>query len=98
MAAQLRLQSGAEADLAEALLWYEDQAPGLSLQFLRAVEARFAGIERHPELYPIVYRGVRRALVRRFPYSVYYRIDLDSITVLACVHARRDPRRWQSRA
>jgi plasmid stabilization system protein ParE len=98
MAAAFRLQSGAEADLAEALLWYEDQAAGLSLEFLRAVEARFAGVQRNPELYPIVYRGVRRALVRRFPYSVYYRIDPDSITVLACVHSRSDPRRWQSRA
>jgi plasmid stabilization system protein ParE len=96
--AELRLQSGAEADLADALLWYEEQAAGLGLQFLRAVEARFASIVRSPELYPVVFRGVRRALVRRFPYSVFYRVDPDAITVLACVHSRSHPRRWQSRA
>ncbi len=98
MAAAFRLQSGAEGDLADALLWYEDQAAGLGVEFFRAVEARFAAIQRNPELYPVVYRGVRRALVRRFPYSIYYRVESGSITVLACLHSRSHPRHWESRA
>jgi plasmid stabilization system protein ParE len=38
------------------------------------------------------------ALLRRFPYGIYYRIYPDSIVIVACMHGRRDPKRWQSRA
>jgi len=40
---------------------------------------------------------VRRALLRRFPYAVLFRIDQNAITVLACFHASRDPQQWQRR-
>lgn len=50
--AELRLQSSAEADLANAFLWYEQQTAGLGVEFRRAVDARFASIVRSPELYP----------------------------------------------
>jgi plasmid stabilization system protein ParE len=93
-----RLQSGAEADLADALIWYDDQAPGLGLEFLRAVEAVFATIERLPHSFPIVYHGMRRTLVRRFPYAVFYRVESNAPVIIACVHCRSHPRRWQSRA
>lgn len=93
----LFLQSAAEADLAEATVWYEDRAPGLGLEFLRAVEALLATLERSPELYPEVYRGVRRALMRRFPHAVYYRIESERVSVLGCLHHRMHGRRWQRR-
>jgi hypothetical protein len=41
---------------------------------------------------------VRRALVRRFPYAVFYRVESDAPVIIACVHCRSHPRRWQSRA
>jgi plasmid stabilization system protein ParE len=37
-------------------------------------------------------------LLRRFPYGIYYRLYPDSIVIVACMHGRRDPKRWQSRA
>jgi plasmid stabilization system protein ParE len=51
-----------------------------------------------PELHAVVYRRMRRALVERFPFAVYYRIDADDVVVLAVTHSRRDPKSWQSRA
>lgn len=45
----------------------------------------------HPAQYPAVYRDVRRALVHRFPYGVFYVPREDRIFVVACFHARRDP-------
>lgn len=50
-----------------------------------------------PEIFPVVHRQTRRALLRRFPYGLYYRIVDDQIVVVACMHGRRNPRRWQSR-
>jgi len=51
-----------------------------------------------PERYPLVRGTVRRALLRRFPYAVFFVATADFVSVLACMHARRDPRRWQERA
>jgi plasmid stabilization system protein ParE len=56
------------------------------------------GIQRNPELRAVIYRNVRRSLLRRFPYAVYYRIEPDRVAVVAIHHTKRDPRRWQSRA
>lgn len=87
----------AEADLGEAFIWYQTQARGLGFEYLRAVDASFAQIRRTPELYPLVYGQARRALVRRFPYAIYFVLTPEAIHVVGCVHTRRHPRRWQLR-
>ncbi len=50
----------AEADIAEAALWYESRSLGLGADFLRAVDVCFAEIWRDPERFPQVYRTGRR--------------------------------------
>jgi len=71
---------------------------GLGAAFLLAVEACIDGIQRSPEMYAVVYKEVRRGLLRRFPYGIFYIVEADQIIVLACFHARRDPKQWQQRA
>ena len=66
------VEAEAEAELDEAFNWYEGRAQGLGTEFTRAVRAAFALIARNPEQFPRVRGDVRRALVRRFPYAVYY--------------------------
>ena len=88
----------AEADLANAQSWYEQQRAGLGAAFLLCVEEVLERIDRTPEIYRAVYHDVRRALTRRFPYAVYYRIAGNTVVVLGILHTRRDPRAWQSRA
>ena len=88
----------AEADLAEARAFYERRKLGLGASFLRSVEQVFERIGHLPESHPIVHRDVRRALTRRFPFSVYYRIEAEEVVVLAVIHSRRDPGDWKSRA
>ena len=87
----------AEAELAEAFTWYEERAPGLGSEFTRAVRALFATINRNPEQFARVRHEMRRALVRRFPYAVYFVAEPEQISVVAVIHTRRHPRRWQSR-
>jgi toxin ParE1/3/4 len=94
---RFHIRPGAEADVDQAFAWYEAQREGLGLEFLTAVEAAFALITRSPDTFPKVYRDVRRVLVRKFPYAVFYTTSPEDVSVLACVHARRHPRRWQSR-
>jgi plasmid stabilization system protein ParE len=88
----------AEADLVNARDWYERQREGLGAAFLLCVEEMLERIGRTPEMYTAVYRDVRRALTRRFPYAVYYCIAGTEVVVLGILPMRRDPREWQSRA
>lgn len=81
----------AENDLAEAFNWYEEQNSGLGLEFMRCVDAAFDTIIVNPELYGKVYKNIRRALINRFPYGVFYLIDERKVIILAVFHARRDP-------
>lgn len=94
---RLVLRPEAETELAEAVDWYEARGKGLGAALLRAVDAAIAAILRNPEMYPVVFATVRRAMLRRFPYSLIYVISDNHIVVLACIHGRRDPRRWQER-
>ena len=56
-----------------------------------------ARIEREPAHFAFADTEVRRALLRRFPYAVYFIVDDASVIVLACLHVRRDPSVWESR-
>jgi plasmid stabilization system protein ParE len=87
----------AEADLADAKDYYERQRDGLGTEFVKSIAETFERIERLPESHPDIHRGVRRALTRRFPFAIYYRIEGDEVIVIAVMHSRRDPRSWKSR-
>ena len=88
---------GARAEFDEAFDWYEQQQAGLGLDFLDCVADVLARIESMPKSYEMVFEDVRRAIVRRFPYSIFYRIETNQIVVLAVFHSKRDPKTWQSR-
>lgn len=98
MTAAIVVRPEAEAEIAEAYQWYEDQSVGLGLEFLRALDASLSAIQRFPASYAVVHKEIRRAVLRRFPYSVYYLYENDTIAVIACFHGSRDPKQWQDRA
>lgn len=88
----------AAGDVEDAYRWYENQRPGLGEEFLAAVGTVVESLAAYPERFPIVYRQTRRANLRRFPYSLFYRIIDEQVVVVACMHGRRHPRQWQSRS
>lgn len=87
----------AEADLVEAREWYDRQSDGLGADFLLCVEEVFQQIDRMPAIHQVVYQDVRKALTRRFPYVVYYRVEGEDVIVFAVLHCRRDAHHWKSR-
>lgn len=84
-------------ELNEAYNWYESQKPGLGDEFLACVDETINRISQMPESYVIAYGDIRRALVQRFPYAVYYRIVSSRVIITAIFHSRRDPKSWQTR-
>ena len=86
-----------EAEIHDAFSWYEEQIPGLGADFLLNLDAAFQGILRNPLQYPVIYRTLRRALVRRFPYQVMFLEGKNKIIIIAVFHGKRNPKRWQHR-
>jgi len=97
MPAELILHPEIETDVAEAYSWYEARRTGLGEEFISCVEACIESIRRTPQLHATVHENYRRALVRRFPYAVFYEHTKAAITVYAVFHTSRDPGKWRSR-
>lgn len=94
---RLLVRPEAEFDLLESAVWYEGERDGLGEQFLDAVRATFERVEHRPLQFPVVTESVRRALVARFPYGVFFTLDETIPTVIAVIHLHRDPAEWQRR-
>lgn len=84
-------------ELDEAYSWYENQQAGLGDEFLECVDEILNRICQMPESYAVVYSDIRRAVLQRFPYAIYYRIVSSRIIVIAIFHGRRNPKTWQKR-
>jgi len=97
MRVDLILAPEVEQDLSEAYGWYEEQRQGLGEEFLACVDACLQSILRTPELHAKVYQDYRRALVRRFPFAVFYETVDHTVTVYSVLHTSRDPSKWRKR-
>ncbi len=93
----VRVKSVAEAEFAEAAVWYYRRSPRAAEAFVTEVELTLARIGTDPELYPVVHRDIRRARVPSYPYSVYYVKGTEECVVLAIHHGKRHPRIWMRR-
>jgi toxin ParE1/3/4 len=87
----------AEAEALETRDWYEGRQPGLGAEFRAALDETIDRIAENPMQFRRVQGEIRRAILNRFPYAVYFREASSDIVVLA-VHGRQHPRRWESRA
>lgn len=92
------LRDEAQTEFDEAFDWYENQRAGLGVAFVTRVQEVFDRIAANPFLHAVTLADVRKAVVSRFPYCVFYRPHTDRVEVLAVFHNRRNPAIWQSRA
>ena len=97
MTPRLLLEREAEAEFVEAEQWYAARSPAIAMAFRAAVAKTLEAVEVAPQSYPIALGDIQKARVQRFPYVVYFVALPDVTTVIAIIHGRRDPRRWQER-
>jgi toxin ParE1/3/4 len=82
----------AQDEIREAAEYYRNRREGLEIEFLEAIEHAVASIAESPEMFEQVRRGIRRYIVRRFPYGIYYRMpDRNSIRIIVVKHHARHP-------
>jgi len=97
MAPEVNVRALAEADVREAAFWYEGKREGLGAEFILELDALYDRIAQSPRQFPEVGEGARRALLRRFPYAVYFVIAEDAPVILAVLHQHRRPEAWRER-
>ena len=94
---QIHFQPEAEAELAEARLWYALQREGLDDALMQRVEEALQRIVDAPYAYQVAYRQLRRAVLHQFPFAIFYWPGDDEIRVFAVYHSSRDPKKLRSR-
>ena len=93
----LIVRPAAERDIKDAYTWYEEQMPGLGTQFISSVDEAMFLIAREPEIFTKVHRSLRRALIHRFPYGIFYTVEPGDIVVHAVMHTARHSAKWKQR-
>ncbi len=73
------------------MAWYNEKAQNLGSEFREAFLAQAVEVGRNPERYRRVHGELRRALLRRFPYAMYFRREERRVVVFAVFHTARDP-------
>lgn len=91
------VQPQAQVDIDEALGWYSQRDPTIAGRLMVELDIVFDRIGDNPTQFPVVDDGVRRALLQKFPYSVYFVVAGDLAAVVAVLHQRRRPIDWNRR-
>ena len=94
----LRVRPEAHTEILEAGRWYEQRQAGLGLVFVHEVDRALSRIDHGPERYAISYRTLWRAIVRRFPYAVYYLVEASGVIAVGVLHQSRDRKTLDDRS
>jgi len=87
----------AQAEFAEAVVYYNAQRAGLGEEFAEEVQRTIARISEYPEAWSLLSRRTRRCPTNRFPYGIIYQIRGNTLLIIAVMHLHRAPQTWRSR-
>ena len=93
----IRFLSLADQEVDDAVSWYEEKEEGLSRDFLDELDRIVRLVKAYPLMATQIEPELRRFLFTRFPYSLIYGIDQETIVVIAVAHQQQEPRYWADR-
>ena len=93
----IHIQPDAYADIENAAGWYEERRGGLGIAFVLEFDAALFRVSENPEAYAQQFGSVRRVLMRRFPFAIYYEFSPTIVEVFAVLHQHQEPTAWTSR-
>jgi hypothetical protein len=92
MSVRVEFLSGADADLQEIFNRFDDYREGFGTEFITVVDAYLARIAAFPEIAPAYFGSIRRQVMQRFPYGIFYQPEPKRILVAAVLDLRQDER------
>jgi len=96
MSFRITIRSRARDDIRDGRDWYQEKSQDLAVRFGREINEVMMAIKDRPLIHAKIYRNIRRAMTRRFPYAIYFIVEGDRIAVLRVLHQARDPLEWQA--
>ena len=87
----------AESDIRNSIYHYSDKEIGLEKKYIVVLNQAFQLIEANPFSFPVIWKSIRKFVVRDFPFNVYYIIENETIFIIAVFHNKRNPKVWKSR-
>jgi len=97
MNCQVTFRPEAENDVEAAVAWYSSERAALALAFVDNLDQLLLRLRETPLQFPEVAVGVRRALMARFPYGVFFQVVAEQVVILGVLHLHRNPSTWRSR-
>src|SRR2546422_2571464 len=94
---RIRFLTLAQREVDDTFHWYEQRREGLGREFLDELDRIVRLVKRYPQMARQIEPEIRRFLLTRFPYSLIYGIDEETIVVIAIAHQHREPRYWFDR-
>ena len=88
----VRYKRAAAAEVEAVISWYARPEINQASSFVNDLERTESHLRAQPALYQQIEGEIRRAVLRRFPYSLFYVIERDEVVVLACMHQHQKPR------
>ena len=89
--------SEADEEFREAARYYESEAAGVGLSFITSVHKGVAEIVDLPLAAQVIRAGIRKKVLRHFPYNLFYAIEADTLVIVAVAHQSRRPNYWRVR-
>jgi toxin ParE1/3/4 len=94
MLKRVKFAKEASFEFRESVDWYESMAKGFGLKFTAEIDSTVEKIKLNPDLYRKVVENVRRIQVTKFPYSLFFSIEDDTVVILRVFHNKRKPVQW----
>jgi plasmid stabilization system protein ParE len=94
---KVRFIKPAQAEVDDAVVWYNSQSSTLAIQFLDDLDRSVRRVAAYPQSSAKIEEDFRRCLLSRFPYGIIYGIDSETVIVIAVAHLHREPRYWIDR-
>lgn len=84
-------------EVEDAQAWYADRSVLAASAFTREFFSAVQRIREAPQRYPVAEARTRKALLDRFPFTLYYRVGPEAVSIVAVAHQKRRPGYWSSR-
>jgi plasmid stabilization system protein ParE len=97
MSLSISFRRAAREEFIESANWYKGKSLQLGLDFISEIERSISLAAENPLHYELIHKEIRRIVAKRFPFSVYFRVEAKRIVVLAVFHGKRDSALWKAR-
>jgi plasmid stabilization system protein ParE len=93
----IEISDDAEGDFDNSYEYYFEDSPIVADAFFQRINDSFESIKKTPFSFPEVYKSIRKFIVKKFPFVIYFQVEEYTVKVIAIFHTSRNPEVWKER-